>query len=98
MTDCAHWLEPMLESVERELAEEKRLRRKDRHVAQNAINEIRAIINNADVHFSCSPFEQQFIKSLDLQREQNYYRQLLQRQQPEHGGLFNGLFGGGWPF
>ena len=48
MTDCNHWLEPMLKATEAELENERRIREEESQNMRKAIREIKAIINGAE--------------------------------------------------
>ena len=98
MTDCNHWLEPMLEAEKRDLAIEKTLRQGDIQKAQQLINEIRALINVADAHFAGFPPVLPVRPDLNTLLMRQQMEALRPVQGPCQGGVLGGLLGGGWPF
>ena len=48
MSDCAHWLPIISNQLELELREEKTAHQRESKATQNAVNEIRSIINTVE--------------------------------------------------
>lgn len=91
MVDCQHWIEPMLEAAEAELANERLIREKERLNMRKAISEIRTIIDGAEFALGKKP--DLLSEELYQQAQMNQMRAMQMSSSP-HGNLFAALGGG----
>lgn len=73
MNDCNHWIPIILEETREELEESRRAHQRDKRTAQNALNDIRAIVNCAEAKLGARPLTSE-------QRMQELYSQAVLRQ------------------